>query len=343
MLRKNIYILYPAGYFGTYINWAINISDSDLAKNTVKDPINKEANDERGGAGTSHLHAKIPTHQSFISHVAWVMYNKPSECKIYNINQGIDSPVPAERFISIILNSDPTAIFINIHNNLDNDITNFGNINAMTKWPTQMSVRQLDNLVGEDSDSYIINPFDCVDDLNFRNLVVTNKKILRSQIPINRNKLSSLVDRDLQWYNLRNKLHPHEVNEDTYINPSTYINNDNYLSRIFELSCLDVVKDSFPDFLSKFLSDSGVSSDFNTNHVQNFHHEFIKAQSNLQWFESIEKWRQTSELDDFLKSHMGIQGMVIAEMFKRNPTMKNTNWRSKSIEKLNSLLTNSGK
>lgn len=339
MLRKNVYILYPAGYFGTYINWAINISDCDLKNSTVKNPINKETSGERGGPGTSHLHSKIPTHQGFTKHVAWVMYNRPTEFKIYNINQGSDTPTPVEKFIAVILNSDPDSIFINIHNNLSKDITNFGNINAMIKWPTQMAIRATEGQVSLDQ----IDPFNCVDDINFRNLVAVDEKLFRYQVPVNKNKLRHLLLQDQQWYDLRNRLQPHEINEETYIDPKTYIDNNSYLSRVFELSCLDVVKDSFPAFLSEFLIKSEACTEFDTDHVADFHSEFIAAQDNLRWFESIEKWRQTRELDDFLKSHMGIQGMIIAEMFDLYPNMRRTNWHNKTIEELNLLLTNSGK
>lgn len=345
MLRKNVYILYPAGYFGTYLNWAINISDRDLATSTVKNPINKESSDIRGGAGTSHMHVKIPSHQPFMNHVAWVMYNQPIEYKVYNINQGqngeINNPISTERFISVILNSDPDCIFINIHNGLDKDIANFGNINAVTKWPTQMAIRQIFGTLGHNKELYKIDPFNCADDLNFRNLVVTTSKdLFRQQVPIDKDALQIMLEKDMQWYELRNRLQPHEVNEETYINPKTYVDNKAYLSRIFELSCLEIVTDSFPVVFSKFLKDFDICTDPDTTHLEHFHQEFINAQSNLQWFNSIRRWRETKELDDFLKSHMGIQGMVIHEMIKICPKIMRLDWQNKSIEELNNILTN---
>ena len=336
MLRKNVYILYPAGYYGTYINWAINISDGDLKNTTVTDPINRENSDQRGGPGTSHLHSKVPTHQGFVKHVAWVMYNRPTECKIYNINQGTDTPTPVEKFMAVILNADPDSVFINIHNDLDRDITNFGNINGMIKWPTQMAIRATEGQVSLGQ----IDPFDCVNDINFRNLVAVDKKLFRHQVPVNHTKLRHLLHQDQQWYDLRHRLQPHEINEETYINPATYIDHDAYQSRVFELSCRDVVSASFPAFLSDFLNKSQACTEFDTTHVAEFHSQFIAAQGNLQWFESIKHWRQTGQVDSFLKSHMGIQGMVIAEMFELCPGMKRMDWHNKNIEELNLIFTN---
>lgn len=339
MLKKNVYILYPAGYFGTYINWSINISDTDLAKDTVKNPINKIPSDARGGVGTSHLHVKIPSHQPILHHVAWVMYNRPTEFKVYNINQGQNSPVSTEQTIALLLNADPDSVFINIHNGLDQDIANFGNINAFTKWPMQMAIRKLDKGFGLKEELYQIDPFNCSDDLNFRNLMATNSKELsRQQVPVDENKLRILVDRDKQWYDLRNKYQPHEINEDTYINPTTYSDNK-FLSRIFELSCLDVVKPSFPSMLSILLKELDICTKPEITHLEKFHQNFIDAQKNLQWFDSINHWRKTRELNDFLKSHMGIQGLVIAEMFEQQPSLLHTNWQNKSIDDLNNQLT----
>ena len=60
MLIKNVYILYPAGWGGTFIDWAINASDVDNSKFTVANPVTVNTTAETGGAGTAHLHKKIP-------------------------------------------------------------------------------------------------------------------------------------------------------------------------------------------------------------------------------------------------------------------------------------------
>ena len=334
MLKKNIYIIYPAGYYGTYISWAINMSDTDLSKETVLNPLNNKQSTAYGGVGTSHNHIKVPTHQGPFSHFMWVMHNKPTECKIYNISKGNDSLMSTEKFIAVILNSDPESIFINIHNNNEDDITEFGNINGLTKWPTQLAIKKMYKM-----GDYQFDPFNCTDDITFRNMVAEDKKIfLRQQVPINFTELIRMITQNEQWYHIRNKMQPQEINEETYINPSTYINNDQFRSRIFELSCRDVVRDSFPDFLTTFLEKSNVSSSYDTTYVKSFHQEFVESQANLQWFESVKNWREHKVIDDFIRSHSGIQGILLHEMLRDYPRLQKMNWKEMTIDEINEYI-----
>jgi hypothetical protein len=337
MLKKNVYILYPAGYYGTYVNWAINISDSDRAKETVLDPINREKSDEYGGVGTSHLHTKIPTHQGPMSHFMWVMYNKPVDTRIYNINMGADTLPPLEKTISILLNSDPDPTIIVIHDNSEMDMINFGTINAITKWPTQFAIRAIYELFGPDKKLYKFDPFNCADDINFRNLIVEHHSILtRRNNPINHATLKNFVNMEDSWYRIRNKLQPHEINEETYINPQTYVMDDKYKSNIFELSCLNVVTPQFPDILENILNLSKLSDSYDTSQVRTIHQSFIDSQPNLKWFDSINNWRETGVLDKYLLSHSCIQGMVLKELLEKNANLKDTiDWKTMSLEDIN--------
>jgi hypothetical protein len=335
MLKKNIYIIYPAGYYGTYISWAINMSDADLSKETVLNPLNDKQSDAFGGVGTSHNHIKVPTHQGPFYHFMWVMHNKPTEYKIYNISKGNDSNISTEMFISVILNSDPDSIFINIHNGNNGDITSFGDINGITKWPTQLAVKKLYSKLGAAE----VDPFTCATDVNFRNMVAIDKDVFfRRQVPIEFPKLIQVMEQNGQWYSIRNKMQPQEINEETYINPATYLVNDEYRSRIFELTCFDVVQSSFPEFLKDFLEKSNVSSSYDTSCVSSFQQEFMEAQVNLQWFESIKNWREHRIIDDFIRSHCGIQGILLHEMMKEYPALLETNWKEMTIDEINEFI-----
>jgi hypothetical protein len=339
MLKKNVYIIYPAGYYGTYINWAICMSDIDMSKETVLNPINGEESDTHGGVGTSHGHIKVPTHQGPMYHFMWVMHNKPAEYKIYNISKGNDSAMPTEKFIAIILNSDPDAIFINIHDNNQADITEFGNINGLIKWPTQLAIKQMYGHFGDDESLNQIDPFNCANDIHFRNSVAENKEVFfRKQSPINFMNLIRAMKNNEQWYNIRHSMQPHEINEETYINPATYIANDEYASRIFELSCVDVVSDSFPEFLTSFLTQTETCSAFDTSYVSSFHKTFIESQPNLQWFVSIKNWRENKVIDDFIRSHCGIQGVVLHEMLQQYPQLQQVNWKEMTLDEINDYL-----
>jgi len=42
MLKKNVYLIYPAGYSGSYLKWAVEISDADKRQATPLDPLNNQ-------------------------------------------------------------------------------------------------------------------------------------------------------------------------------------------------------------------------------------------------------------------------------------------------------------
>jgi len=315
MLNKNVYVLYPPGYSGSYINWCINISDSDRHSTTVKNPINDSSSLQFGGTGTAHLHTRIPTHQAYTQHVNWVLLNKPTEPQIYIINTAGQEN---NYVTSQLLQQDRTGIIINIHNNHDQLIDSYGAINSAIKWPVRylagaaLSNKQL---------SY--NPFDCVNDYTFRNWAVTNNW---GQTPLYYNVIDSEIQKYINWYHVRHKYHPHEVNE------TTYISTINYTNRIFQLSCLDIAS---PRFLATFydiMNQSQCSDKFDLTYVNDFHKNYIDAQQNLQWFKSVDLWKSTGELDDYLSSHSIIQARLIFYILKKS----NINgWQSMGLEEIN--------
>jgi hypothetical protein len=40
MLHKNVYLIYPPGYSGSYLSWCLSKSEKDLSTITVDDPLN---------------------------------------------------------------------------------------------------------------------------------------------------------------------------------------------------------------------------------------------------------------------------------------------------------------
>ena len=82
--------MYPAGYSGNYVNWAINISDTTQYQFTTKNSVNQHDSNKYGSAGTSHLHHRIPTHQGVDQVISWIAHHRPNEKKIYVINPGND-------------------------------------------------------------------------------------------------------------------------------------------------------------------------------------------------------------------------------------------------------------
>lgn len=309
MLTKNIYILYPAGYSGSYLNWAISISDTDLYHTSVKNPINTSTTPQFGGAGTSHNHVKIPTHQDINCHLAWVIHNRPTDKKIYNINDH-SRHQHVYTSIRILMQSDPSGVFVIVHNQSDPDVDAYGTINCITKWPTFGEAR-LRLLTFADPREEKFSWFES--SRTYRNFIVKNhSSFFHHIVAPDYTAIKDEVNKAADWYLVRNKLQPHEVNE------STYVNNFDIDNRIFDISCANIASDCFPQWLEKFMSSSNVSDMYDCKYVRDYHRTYIGTQLNLKWFDSIKEWESTGKLDPYLNSHCGIEAHVILKIFKNS-------------------------
>jgi len=311
MLTKNVYILYPAGYGGSFINWAINASDADTAKHTVLNPINCTASSQLGGVGTSHLHTRLPTHQHIDWHIAWQLYNKPTDKRVYIVNSSEDEAYDA---ISRVIQFDPDAVFIYMHGNNSSLLESYGIITGFLKWPTNIDIRLTFNnsvnhgrkLVHDEFD-----PFNCKHDRLFRNWVVLNDSKFKNNHPLDQDLLLRYVNKFNRWYDIRNKFQPHEVNEQFYIKHASAER------RVFELSIDTLFSNDFLQWFTSFMDDSKVSDQYDCTTVSSIHPEYLSVQSTLQWFKSIAQWEETGELDDFLLSHSIIESQLIKLIFQR--------------------------
>jgi hypothetical protein len=328
MLTKNIYILYPAGYSGSYLNWAINVSDKDLEPNTIKNPVNKSNSTQFGGQGTSHNHVRVPTHQDVYQHLSWVVHNQPTDKKIYIINDHTQGQ-HVYSSIRYIMQSDPTGVFVIIHNNSDIEIDAYGTINCITKWPTfgEAKLQLLDADPREENFNWHKSS------RAYRNFIVKNYSTFFVHMEkLDYNTLSKQVGKATNWYQTRNKLQPHEVNE------STYVSNFSLENRIFDISCHDIASDYFPQWLENFMNLGNVSNTYDCKYVSNYHDNYIKAQTNLKWFDSIKEWEDTGKLNSYLTSHCGIEAQVILRIFKNsNKPLVSVKQQSNWIEFYNSV------
>jgi hypothetical protein len=324
MLTKNIYILYPPGYFGTYVHWCISKSEEDLAELTVDDPMNKSDNTEFGGKGTAHLHTRVPTHQSLHAHLIWVAYNKPVEKKIYLINAKNygNAPMGAtpEWAISSIIRIDPDPVIIVINDGGSMDARKFGSLNTITKWPIFYKANQVIE------NDYKFDSFNCNDSIEDRNKFVEKfSAILPYSTHIDQSKLNMIIKDYETWYTVRNTHNGHEVNEETYIPPTSNIPN------LFTISLTDISSPQFPNWFDQFLNKINAGK-FNTDYIKGFHQNYIDAQDNLQWFNEIEEFRKNFILTEYLKSHSLIQAFIIMELRLLLPN--SYDWKSKSIDEI---------
>ena len=315
MLLKNVYIIYPPGYGGTFINWCINASDIDSSKNTVKNPINTNISEKNGSSGTAHLHIKIPTHNGVLSQIAWILYNKPVGKQVYGCFPG-----SLINEIALIRQFDPEAIYIIIHHNNDFLQNSFGRINSIIKWPTHLStLLAKENEIGRAFVHPTFDPYNCANDSEFRNWAVrTEGYYLLAQPPLDHIELKSTIDKQERWYRARNLAQPHEVNE-------KYYNTDfSYAHRIFEIDLGTLFSDKFIPWFDDFMKRSNVSTEFNIEEVKKIAPEYLKEQHTLKWFDSIEQWKRTGRFDNYITSHSIIEAEAIRYMLYLKPELDTT-------------------
>jgi hypothetical protein len=326
MLTKNVYILYPPGHSGSYVSWAISASDADLAKTTVKNPINNTASTKYGGEGTAHLHHRVPTHQSWDFHAAWMMFNRPTDTRIYIIHA---RDYTISKFIAGVLLYDKDPVFIIVHNDNDYDTWCYGRINCIKKWPAHPMSGLLRS--GYTAEDIKFDPYNCKDSKELRNSITKFDDLTKAwSVPLtkiqdekSKNRLTECFEKLHPFFNIRGAQAPHEINSNYYIIPDKFP-----WQKIYQLSCTDVVSDQFPDLLENILQQSQCTDNYNTTQLREIQPDYIIAQKNMQWFESIAHWRETGEIDTYLLEHMMTHGLVLREILENSgflfPTMFDT-------------------
>lgn len=315
MLVKNVYILYPAGYSGSFVDYAIKISDSDEAATIKTDPFSYTSSLKFGGVGTSHNYRRSAAHQSLDEFIVWRLANFTKDKGIFLINSRNFGTI--EDKVSQILQFDKDGIIINIHGENDRLKEHYGVINSITKWPTSCAiVTKLEEFVNVAPEFVGVDPFD-LSPSNFalRNGLVCYRDILGVGQRLNRSLIESSTSYAKEWYNIRNRYQPHEINETNYpIGRTDFSVSD----RIFELSLVDIISDEFIPFLKNVISTTGVVTSPSFSLLAKQHRTYVSLQKNIQWFSSIRNWMQTGVLDDFLSSSSPAAAGVIQCIFMRS-------------------------
>ena len=218
MLNKNIYILYPPGYSGSYISWCLSKSEKDLSTVTVDDPLNKTDNIKYGGIGTSHLHHRIPTHCGVTELLIWIALNKPAENKIFVVNATSQRRFQETVYMILAFDRDPIIIQITA---TDRHTQAIGNLNCVTKWPLYFSI------IGIDKKLQLTFP--CENTIENRNKFVINySEIFSNSFPLDPKWDDEVYGYRYwyaRWYNIRHAHNPHEVNNTLYVEPYDTIRN----------------------------------------------------------------------------------------------------------------------
>jgi hypothetical protein len=356
-MNKNVYIIYPPGYSGNYINWAITKSNDATSSSTIDNPINTSDSKNYGGAGTSHLFHRFPTHAGIKQIMFWLISNQPKEKQVYIINAcnpvtTPDESIPelnvlknlrletaAEETMSMIMNFDRDPVIIHITSK-DEDYRSVSTLNGFTKWPIFYKLQFTDKM--NIDLSYIKNNFKLRNFLikNYNSVIPKSNEIIfdenlykavHASLASPGNGFAQARLRWKYWFETRNKVNPHEVNEEQFILP--YFKPKHFYS-------IDISEIYQLDFISKLeniINQSDLGK-FNFEQAYKIHPEYVKAQKNLVYLDEIKEFRITKKLTKFLKSNSITETLVIREVLK-NKNKDNFNFsESQTIEEILEIL-----
>lgn len=321
MLTKNIYLIYPPGYSGTYVSWCIYKSEKDSASSTIDNPINNADNKKYGGHGTAHLHHRIPTHTNIEQLMYWLILHKPVDKKVFLVNAPESYSV--NRTINHILNFDRDPVIIQITSS-DPVMRMVANLNAVTKWPLFFDIQGHNKKFNID---FSVND----ETLHTRNICVKNfNEIFDVCHPIdfdtaNENSPSYRFYRNFytNWYDVRNNNNPHEVNDIQYIKPV-------YKPQYFYN--LDLAQIYSSNFIETLKSIVNIAGEFDFTYVNDFHPNYVDCQKHLQFITDYENFCKTKSLTDYLLSNPLSQAMVILEILDQLPL--GYDWESKTLQEI---------
>jgi len=294
MFKKNIYILYPAGYMGTYVNWILTASEKHQRAGTVTAPLT--------ATGTVHNHLKIPTHQSWAKTLTWIAYNRPTDKRVYSINcrqesaNYVDWP---EFAMQNIMRMDPDPVIINCHDSGNLDQQKFGALNMFTKWPTFISARAIWHK------DY--NPATDTNIIRARNWLLDNWLELNpGNRPINPDIVMYNLDAHREWYQLRIQTAALEVTPEQYHIP------DKMPTAFLDVALSTIVSPDFPNIMNKW-AESIDLGEWDFTQATEYHSTYVASQVNLKWFECIRAFRNNRTVDPWLLSNAMSQALLLME------------------------------
>jgi hypothetical protein len=258
-----------------------------------------------------------------MTHLSWVLYNRPEHPLIYLINaRDLSGAVgnrqgSSEEVIMQVLNYDPDPVFIHIHDGNDIEWRRVANINCIKKWPV---------FFRSDQKIEKIFKFDCFDieNTHTRNIfAMYRQKIFPYHGFIEKNFLSERLEWYRQWYEIRHAHSPHEVNGSTYIVPGQKKIN------LYQLHLKDIMGQGLFDVLEQAVTDSECG-DFDFQYARGFHDNYVKSQTNLEWFDIIKEFKKQSIHEKIFSSTM-YQSLLLEEMIPQLEQSK-IDWKNLSTQ-----------
>ncbi len=318
MLKNDVFLLYPPGYSGNYLQWIINVSERDSAARTVQDPLLPD--------GTTHGFVRRPTHLGLMRLLQWMLKNNPEKPQTYIVN-AFQHPTSWHMHSAygafFMLHARPNCAVVNIYADTDDEIKH-GALNTYTKWPTFF-----DSTVYFGDYGFDLWGSDKPATIKDRNHLYDSWK---KDFPINPNsnfweEFDYNTEANRLWYESRNKLQPWEINETEYTTCDSIAK-----ERILNIRLTDILKDRFLEDIFVPWVDSQHIGEFDWTHALSYHLTYVAAQKNIIWFEAIKQFRQLQIVDKFLLSNSLVQAFVLEELGDRLQALPD--WRDQSIEEI---------
>jgi len=321
MLNRDLWMIWPTGYYGSYIHWLISKSEVDLSEKTLDSPFFSN--------GSSHAHIKNPPHHTIEFALQCMLRNRYPKGTIYPL--GVKSNVTFnsannnwmksfDNTVFWILRIDHEPVILNIHNDENLYQTKLAAVNVYNKenW-----------IVDEFNNNNNYNPFVDKNTLNARNYVTKNWKSL---YPYQNKKVTvDMIKNFRDSYNIGNKIrHFHEGHE--------YNLEDNWIyatgKHIYNISLTDILnKDFIKNILSTIMADANIGN-FDWDKTNDVHAEFIsRQQPYIQIANDLYTQARNLVYHKNLDDNILYSGLAIDTLLELHGHLPN-NWQELSLQQI---------
>jgi hypothetical protein len=308
-LLQNVWLFYPPGYIGSYINWGIKKSHLDLAGQTLDDPVLP--------TGSSHALVRIPTHQAFDIQLSWLINTRPKQKSVipvahqYHVMRDTWLMENFNVVSKILTMIEPYLFLINIHHGDDADAAEICALNQIDKWPVSWEIIHKLNYPG----SY--NPWSDSDHLRARNWLADNwKEYIIHPNRLNKKQFANA----LRYHKLRLKLRQAydvsgEITDDQYPIAARLSHT------LYEIEVNQILD---PGFVRWFESniDHKVLGKMNFDYWDEFHRtKWLQTQKTRHWKDIKTAFIEHGDIHPYIKTNRLAEALVFYYARLRDPSI----------------------
>lgn len=297
MLKRNLWLIYPCGYYGSYLNWAIRKSDAADGHNVIDDPILS--------TGSSHGFLRFPSHQAMDSQIWWLYHSPVRENLIIPIHNDASPDRIAyginrlDKIFSYIVRLDINPFIVNIHYK-DKFYKEVCALNVIDKWMVNLEIHH-EYFKNE------YNPWTDTDRIRARNyLKNTWEKYFPESEKLDIKNLMTAFLYLKNRLDIRHRAAPMEILYEQYPLPKTFPKNN------YEINVDDILSENF---VAKFKEKVNYKElgNFDFTYWEKFHNEkFLPAQKVLNWRSIKDNFIKTGEIDSYIESNLLAEALIFA-------------------------------